>query len=78
LPRDGKITLLLDEPEKSLSIPKQIELFDVLFKLSDHFQIIMATHSPFILHYKKINLIDFTPGYAKECRTIIKNAAKGK
>jgi energy-coupling factor transporter ATP-binding protein EcfA2 len=78
LPRNGKITLLLDEPEKALSIPKQIELFDVLVKLSEHFQIIMATHSPFILEYKKANLIDFTPGYAKECRTLIKNIGKGK
>jgi len=73
-----KITLLLDEPEKALSIPKQIELFDVLIKLSEHFQIIMATHSPFILEYKKANLIDFTPGYAAECRKLIKNIGKGK
>jgi len=78
LPRNGKITLLLDEPEKALSIPKQIELFDVMIKLSEHFQIIMATHSPFILEYKNANLIDFTPGYAKECRTLIKNIGKGK
>jgi len=78
LPRNGKTTLLLDEPEKALSIPKQIELFDVLTKLSEHFQIIMATHSPFILEYKKANLIDFTPGYAAECRKLIKNIGKGK
>lgn len=78
LPRNGKTTLLLDEPEKALSIPKQIELFDVLIKLSEHFQIIMATHSPFILEYKKANLIDFTPGYAAECRKLIKNIGKGK
>lgn len=73
LPRNGKITLLLDEPEKALSIPKQIELFDVMMKLSDHFQIILATHSPFILEYKKANLIDITPGYVKNVKQIIKN-----
>jgi hypothetical protein len=78
LPRNGKITLLLDEPEKALSIPKQIELFDVMVKLSEHFQIIMATHSPFILEYKKANLIDVTPGYVSECRKLIKNIGKGK
>jgi energy-coupling factor transporter ATP-binding protein EcfA2 len=72
LPRNGKITLLLDEPEKALSIPKQIELFDVLLKLSEHFQLIIATHSPFILSYKKANIIDITPGYVKECKTLIK------
>lgn len=78
LPRDGKITLLLDEPEKALSIPKQIELFDVLVKLSEHFQLIVATHSPFILSYKRVNLIDITPGYIKECRNLIKNIEKKK
>lgn len=78
LPRNGKITLLLDEPEKALSIPKQIELFDVMIKLSEHFQIIMATHSPFILEYKKANLIDISPGYIKQCRNLIKNIGKGK
>jgi len=72
LPRDGKITLLLDEPEKALSIPKQVELFEVLTKLTEHFQIIMATHSPFILSFKKANLIDVTPGYITEVKKIIK------
>jgi len=76
LPRDGKITILLDEPEKALSIPKQIELFNVLIQLSEHFQVIIATHSPFILEYKKVNLIDITPGYIKECKTLIKNLSK--
>jgi energy-coupling factor transporter ATP-binding protein EcfA2 len=78
LPRDGKITLLLDEPEKALSIPKQIDLFDVLFKLSDHFQLIVATHSPFILEYKKANIIDVTPGYVAECRKLIKGLGNNK
>lgn len=78
LPRDGKITLLLDEPEKALSIPKQIELFDVLQKLSEHFQVIIATHSPFILDYKKINIVDFTPGYVKEVNKMIKDLKNRK
>lgn len=78
LSRDGKTTLLLDEPEKALSIPKQIELFDVLFKLSEHFQLIVATHSPFILEYKKANMIDVTPGYIADSRKLIKALSKGK
>jgi predicted ATPase len=76
LPRNGKITLLFDEPEKSLSIPKQIELFRVLTQLADHFQIIIATHSAFILDFKKVNLIDFTPGYSKLVKDAIKNINK--
>lgn len=78
LPRDGKITLLLDEPEKALSIPKQVQLFDTLVKLSEHFQLIIATHSPFILDYKKANIIDVTPGYIKECKSLIKVMGKPK
>jgi energy-coupling factor transporter ATP-binding protein EcfA2 len=78
LSRDGKVTLLLDEPEKALSIPKQIELFDVLVKLAEHFQVIVATHSPFILEYKKANMVDVTPGYISECKKLIKNLSKGK
>jgi energy-coupling factor transporter ATP-binding protein EcfA2 len=73
LPRDGKITLLLDEPEKSLSIPKQIELFKVLITLTEHFQVIITTHSPFILDFKKVNIIDFTPGYMKEVAKAIRD-----
>lgn len=76
LPRNGKMTLLLDEPEKALSIPKQVELFDVLTKLSEHFQVIIATHSPFILDYKKANIIDITPGYIAEVRKIVKEKFK--
>lgn len=78
LPRDGKITLLLDEPEKALSIPKQIELFEVMLKLAEHFQVIISTHSGFILDFKKANIIDVTPGYVTECRRLIKNLQKGK
>jgi len=40
--------------------------------LSDNFQLIIATHSPFILGYKKANIIDVTPGYMKECKSLIK------
>lgn len=76
LPRNGKITLLLDEPEKALPIPKQVELFDTLVTLSEHFQLIIATHSPFALDYKKANIIDVTPGYIKECKALIKKMGK--
>lgn len=78
LPRNGKITLLFDEPEKSLSIPKQIELFKVLTQLSEHFQVIIATHSAFILDFKKVNIIDFTPGYMKEVTKAIKDVKSYK
>jgi len=74
---DGKVTLLLDEPEKALALPKQLELFDVLNKLSVHFQVIIATHSPFVLFYKGVNIIDMESGYAKQCKDLIKKQVNG-
>ena len=62
--------------EKSLSIPKQIELFRVLGELSAHFQLIIATHSAFILDFKGANIIDFTPGYIKEVRDALRSVGK--
>lgn len=76
LPHNGKITLLLDEPEKALALPKQLELFDTINKLAEWFQIIMVSHSPFILFYKGANIIDITPGYAKLCKDLIRKQVK--
>ena len=78
LPRNGKVTLLLDEPEKALALPKQLELFEVLHKLSAHFQVIVVTHSPFILFFKDANIIDMMPGYSKICKELIKKQVKVK
>lgn len=76
LPNFGKITLLFDEPETALSIPKQTQLFDTLATLSKTFQVIIATHSPLVLFRNDINLIELTPGYADECVGIYKTAVK--
>jgi len=78
LPRNGKITLLLDEPEKALFLPKQLELFNALQQLAKNFQVIIVTHSPFVLFLKDVNLIDLTPGSSKLCRDLIKKQVKGK
>jgi energy-coupling factor transporter ATP-binding protein EcfA2 len=76
LPRTGRVTILLDEPEKSLSIPKQIELFRLLQSFGKDFQIIIATHSPFILFEEGLNIIEMEPGYIEECKQIIKDCGK--
>jgi predicted ATPase len=72
LPRNGKSTLLFDEPEKALALPKQLELFNTLLTLSEHFQVIIATHSPFILFFTGANIIDVNPGYVNLCRSLIR------
>lgn len=69
LPKDGKITILLDEPERSLSLPKQKKLLEVLLQFSEKYQIIAACHSPFALSLPrhKVNLIEVERGYVEEC-----------
>jgi predicted ATPase len=76
MPSTGKMTLLFDEPEKALALPKQLELFDTLSKLAEHFQVIIATHSPFILYFKQAHIIDLNQGYADECRSLIEKQIK--
>lgn len=69
LPRNGKITILLDEPERSLSLPKQKKLLEVLLEFSKDYQIIAACHSPFVLDLPRdqINIIEIDEGYVEEC-----------
>lgn len=63
----GRSTLLLDEPDRSLSIPRQTELWH-LFSRQERFQVIVATHSPFALAWaSKAKIIDLQEGYLTEC-----------
>lgn len=73
LPRNGKKTILFDEPERSLSLPKQLALFNALDQFTDQYQLIISTHSPLILFKSNINVIDVEPGYAQECMKILAN-----
>lgn len=76
LPRTGKVTLILDEPERALSLPKQLELFKLLEKMSDEYQIIIATHSPFVLFDLNAKLFDIESGYVEECLNIFKTSSE--
>ena len=69
LPKGGKLTILLDEPERSLSLHKQKVLLDVLMDFSKKHQIIMACHSPFALSLPrdKVNYVEIEPNYISEC-----------
>lgn len=77
LPRSGKPTLLFDEPERALALPKQQELFGILSELAKSYQVIIATHSPFVLFTKGANIIDMETGYSDICRDIMIKSAKG-
>lgn len=77
LPRTGRVTLLLDEPERALSLPKQMELFALLKKMSKDYQIIVATHSPFVcLMDLDAKIYDIEEGYSAECKSIIEKLVK--
>jgi energy-coupling factor transporter ATP-binding protein EcfA2 len=71
LPHTGPQTIILDEPERGLSLALQKKVFqDVLYQFKD-LQIILATHSIFCLNMKDVNFIEFEDGYINECRKII-------
>jgi len=64
---NGPPTILLDEPGRSLSIPRQAELWHILAN-QERFQIIVATHSVFALYLMGAKYLDVKPGYLAECR----------
>jgi hypothetical protein len=69
-------TLLLDEPDRSLSITNAIALYTgYLPRLARNVQIVVATHSPFVLDIE-CNLVDMKPGYAEECRKAMDRLAR--
>lgn len=68
LSNSGPQSLLLDEPERALSIPLQKKLFSEVLPQFTDLQVIIATHSIFCLNMKNVNFIEFEPGYIEECR----------
>ena len=73
--------LLLDEPERSLSISNAIHLFHkVLLVTGSLVQVIVATHSPFVLDLSgnsHVHIIDMQKGYADECRSALQAISHG-
>lgn len=60
-------TVLLDEPDLSLDIPRQQKFFANM-PVDLKAQVIMATHSPFALNIPGAKYHDLVPGYLEECR----------
>jgi energy-coupling factor transporter ATP-binding protein EcfA2 len=69
----GRPTLLLDEPDRSLSIPRAAELWHVLAS-QKRFQVIVATHSVSALGLAA-KYIDVVPGYLAECSDEVRTVA---
>lgn len=68
----GRVTILLDEPEKSLSMEMQFFLWHMAFpKIAQDRQLIVATHCPLAL-YSKAHFIDLEEGYIEKAKRILK------
>ncbi len=72
-------TLLLDEPDAHLSLPEQVRLWQKLPKLSEKYdaQIIVTSHSPLVLFNPELHLVEFSTGYVKKCKNLIKKIVDG-
>lgn len=65
----GIPTLLLDEPDRSLDLPRQANFWRRMAEIvsGGKIQVIAASHSPFALQLSKANYIEMAPGYLSAC-----------
>jgi len=71
----GSRTILLDEPDRSLDIPLQVQMWWLASrKWSEKLQIIAASHNHLVLSLSNANIIETVPGYADRCRKIVSSS----
>ncbi len=77
--RTPVMTILLDEPERSLDIPTQAFFWSsYVTALCKVAQVVVATHSPFALRAKDASFIQFGGvDYLKKCRAVINDCDWG-
>lgn len=76
LPNAGIVTLLMDEPDRSLSIENQVGLWKILPQIAEKHQVIVATHSPFAIMRDCGNVLDMEIGYLERTRKAIREFVK--
>jgi len=67
----GSPTVLMDEPDRSLDLPTQANLWQRLPETAACFQLLVATHCPFAVHIEGAHYIDLVPGYLEHCRRAV-------
>lgn len=74
LPRDGGMTVLLDEIDRCLGIHNQMLFWKNYIPnlVKAGFQVIIASHSPFALSSKNAKWVEFEPGYYENSREALK------
>jgi predicted ATPase len=80
LSRKGPVTILLDEPDRSLSIENQSLIWIGFTNLAKKFQVIMASHSlfPVLRAPDGANIIDMEQGYLANSKLILDLYKQGK
>lgn len=72
LPRKGPLTLLLDEPERSLDADAQILFWSrILPAVAQELQVIVTSHSPFGLFVPGVNVVELEPGGVEKTRQLV-------
>ena len=69
---DGRQLVIMDEPEQSLDLEAEINLWDAIAGHHSDTQIICASHSLYpILNPEPFNLIETEPGYVKKIQKLL-------
>lgn len=72
LPRKGPVAVLLDEPDNSLEIKHQVDLWLKIFPSMGRVrQVIIASHNPLALFLPEANVIDMGENYAADAKAKI-------
>lgn len=75
----GQPTVLLDEPDRSLSMKLQAGLWtNLAARYAKNVQVIAASHSPLALHLPGVNYVEMAPGYLAECEGVLDMHVFGK
>lgn len=69
----SKPTILIDEMDSNTDIINTVYLFKIIKKLSNKYQIIMASHSPLVFQLNGVNIIELISGYKSKCKKAIAN-----
>ena len=70
----SQVTVLLDEPEKSLGLIEQLVLWEQIIKnkdIQDKFQIILVSHDTQSLNIEGANYIETKKGYIDACKSVM-------
>lgn len=73
----GPVTILMDEPDRSLDFDLQDVLWKQIRRISKGRQMIVATHSVFAMNVAGAKYHELSPGYLDDCRSRIAKVSHG-